>query len=256
MSSPTVASSTELVHVAGSKHFPIKLTKTNFLVWRQQVHSTLVGLDLLGFVDGTSVAPVQFLDAATKKLNPVYLLWHRQDQILLGAILGSLSESVQPLISLATTAHEAWTRLTSNLASMSRSHIISLKAQLHKNPRGSRSIDEFIADMSTIAADLALAGSPVEHDDLIVSIMTQLGDEYMSIYQSLRGRNESLTIDELGHILNDCERQLQPKDALETPIVPTANYVGRSTSGGSSSSSRPSGHSHAPSRDSFRRGRG
>ncbi|VFQ63816.1 unnamed protein product, partial [Cuscuta campestris] len=167
--------STELVYVAGSKHFPIKLTKTNFLVWRQQVHSTLVGLDLLALVNGTAATPDRFLDAGSKKPNPAYMLWHRQDQILLGAILGSLSKSVQPLISLATTAHEAWTQLTTHLASMSRGRVLSIKAQLAENPRGSRSIEEFMSDMTTISDELALAGSPVDPDDLLmVSIMSQL----------------------------------------------------------------------------------
>lgn len=53
------------------------------------------------------------------KENPEYLAWYRQDQIPIGSILWSCSESIQPLISLANTAWEAWEQLNSSYASTS-----------------------------------------------------------------------------------------------------------------------------------------
>ncbi|RAL42708.1 hypothetical protein DM860_009215 [Cuscuta australis] len=99
------------------------------------------------------------------------------DAILLGAILGSCTEAVQPFISLSSTSADAWTRLTKHLASMSRRQIISLKSQLAKNTRGNRSIDKYIGDITNIAADLELAGRPVDKDDLVVHIIAAASAE-------------------------------------------------------------------------------
>lgn len=127
ITSSTVAS---LVHLNAPTHFPIKLTSTNFPVWRKQVHATLIGFNLLAYVDGTSSAPSQFLDDAQRTANPAYIAWYRQDQILLSALLGSCCDPIQPIISSALSSKEAWERLTHSYANCSRSRIISLKAKL------------------------------------------------------------------------------------------------------------------------------
>ncbi|VFQ94841.1 unnamed protein product [Cuscuta campestris] len=199
-------------------------------IWRRQVQTTLVGLNLLGYVDGSVKAPCPFLDTAHSKPNPAYTLWYRQDAILLGAIIGSCTDAVQSLISLADTSADAWSRLTRSLASMSRGRIISLKAKLAKNPRGSRTIAAFVADMTEIAGELALAYSPVSDEDLAVHIMSQLGDEYSTIYQSLRGRNDCVSIEELTTILEDCERHLHERHSATADLVPTANHAQRARS--------------------------
>ncbi|RAL49444.1 hypothetical protein DM860_012877 [Cuscuta australis] len=169
------------------KAFPIKLTKTNYLVWRCQFQTTLVGLDLIGYVDGLLKAPSPFLDTAHKQRNPAYTLWYRQDVILLTVILSSCTDVVQPQIPLADTLADAWSRLTKNPANMSCVRIISLKSQLAKNHRGNRTIDAFVAYMTTIASNLALAVSLVTDEDLSVHIMSRIGKDYSTLYQSWWG---------------------------------------------------------------------
>ncbi|VFQ89841.1 unnamed protein product [Cuscuta campestris] len=178
-------SAPSFIRISAAKHFPIKLTKTNYLVWRHQ------------------------------------------DAILLSALLGSCTDAVQPVISLAETSANVWSRLAASLTNMSRGHIISLKSQLAKNPRRNRTIEAFIADMTTIASNLALAGSLVTDEDLAVHIMSQLGDEYSSVYQSLRGRNDDISLDELSTILKDCEREIHDHSAALFDLVPAANHAQR-----------------------------
>ncbi|VFQ90331.1 unnamed protein product, partial [Cuscuta campestris] len=119
---------------------------------------------------------------------------------------------------------------------MSRGRIISLKSQLAKNPRGNRTIDAFVADMTTIASDLALAGSPVTDEDLSVHIMSQLGEDYSALYQSLRGCNTDISIDELTTILKDCEREILNRASAASDLVPTANHAHRMRGGDRGSS--------------------
>ncbi|KAL6538186.1 hypothetical protein OROGR_012174 [Orobanche gracilis] len=189
-----ISTSTQVVQLNAPTHFPIKLTTSNFSVWSRQVQATLIGLDLLGYIDGSLPAPTLFSDEAGKTPNPLHAIWFRQDQILLSALLGSCSETIQPSISSATSSKDVWDRLRSTYASTTPGRVLFLKAKLAQNPKGSRSISEFLKDMSDIADALALAGHPVSDSDLVATIITQLGDEYRSVYSALRVRETSVSL--------------------------------------------------------------
>ena len=94
-------SSSSVIEVTAQTHFPIKLTTTNFPVWRKQVMATLIGLGLDNFIDGSQETPSKVLSTYATKPNPEYQPWYRQDQILLGALLGSCSDTIQPIVSYA-----------------------------------------------------------------------------------------------------------------------------------------------------------
>lgn len=223
-----MATRTPTIQLTAATHFPIKLTSVNFPVWRKQVESTLTGLELEAFINGSHEPPKKFIeDKDGKKENLEYLSWYRQDQILISAILGSCSESIQLLISSASTAREAWVRLNSSYASASRSRVISLKSKLVKNPKGSRSITDYLQDMRSIADDLALAQSPISEEDLMVHILSQLGDEYGNIVAAIKVRETALSYPELFDKLLDFERGLKETIQASTSPLLTANYTSR-----------------------------
>ncbi|KAD2392962.1 hypothetical protein E3N88_39939 [Mikania micrantha] len=160
------------------------------------------------------------------RLNSAYTTWFRQDQVIFSAILGSCSDEIQPLIASASTAKEAWDRLTSNFASKSRSRIISLKSKLAKNPKGNRPVFEFLNEMRSIADELALVQSPIDEEDLLVHIINQLGDEYNNITAALKVRKQPVTYPELFDKLVDFERSLK-EVASSTLLIATANVTQR-----------------------------
>ncbi|CAH9121857.1 unnamed protein product [Cuscuta epithymum] len=226
----TITSDTEVITLTAPTNLPIKLTAANFPVWRKQVETTFTGFDLLGYITGTLRPPPKFTDEANKVPNPCYFTWYRQDQILISAILGSCTESVQPLLSSANTAQEAWDILASSYASASPGRILALKSKLSKNPRGTRSIAEYMKDMQQIASDLALAKSPVSDADLLISIVNQLGDSYQSIVSALRVRNTPTTMLELSGILEDHERLLHSSEEAAHSLLATAHATVRQPS--------------------------
>ncbi|KAL6538966.1 hypothetical protein OROMI_025292 [Orobanche minor] len=219
-----ITESTSVVQLNAPTNFPIKLTASNFSVWSRQVQSTLIGLDLIGYIDGTLTAPAKFTDTAGTNPNPLYSIWYRQDQILISALLGSLSDPIQPTISTAVSSREAWTKLQAAYASTTPGRILSLKSQLAKNSRGTRSIAEYLKEMTDIADSLALAGHPVSETDLVSSVITQLGDEYQSVYSALRVRESAITMADLADILQDIERLLTTSTAAP-PLIPTAQHT-------------------------------
>ena len=93
----------QIVFFNALTHLPTKLTKTNFSVWRSQLHSALIGYNLLSHIDGTPKPAKTVRDPKdnTKTIeNPDYVIWYRQDQLILNAILGSCAEEIQSHISL------------------------------------------------------------------------------------------------------------------------------------------------------------
>ncbi|XP_019167795.1 PREDICTED: uncharacterized protein LOC109163500 [Ipomoea nil] len=216
----TATATNDIIQLNAPRNVPIKLTTTNFPVWRRQVHSTLIGLNLLGYIDGTTKEPAKFTDTAQTAVNPAHLICYRQDQIIVGALLGSCTDTIQPLISSATTAHDVWQCLIASYVSASRGRIISLKAKLTKNLRGSRSITSYLNDMRALADDLALAQCPISDEDLTVYILNQLGEEYNSIISVVRVREKPISFGELADVLTDHERQLKAADETRFEFLP------------------------------------
>ncbi|KAL8481114.1 hypothetical protein ACS0TY_027592 [Phlomoides rotata] len=92
------ASSSAVIPIFAHHHLPIKLTHINFPSWRTHLCALLNGFSLIGHIDGTTPSP----DATTAP--DAYLRWFKQDQLLLAAILGSVSAEILPIISAASTA--------------------------------------------------------------------------------------------------------------------------------------------------------
>ncbi|GJT77324.1 retrovirus-related pol polyprotein from transposon TNT 1-94 [Tanacetum coccineum] len=186
----------KIVELSTHTHFPIKLTANNFPSWRKQVLSTLMGLELEQF-----------------------------DQILLGALLGSCSDTIQLIVSSAETSQELFKRLTDSYARVSRSRIISLRSKLATNSKGTKPVAEYLNEMKAIADELALAQKPIDDDDLIVHILTHLGDDYKQITAALKIRDTPITFSDLYEKLVDHERSIQ--ESQPATLIATVNNTQR-----------------------------
>ena len=180
------------------------------------------------YITGAADPPAKtIIDKDTVKPNPEYTAWYRQDQVIFSAILDSCSDAIQPIIASASTAKEAWNHLNTSYTSTSRSRIISLKSKLAKNPRGIRPINKFFNEMRSISDELALAESPIHDDDLLVHILSQLGDEYNSIAAGIKILENPITFPELFDKLVDFKRALKESKPTTAPMIVTANYSQR-----------------------------
>ena len=68
----------------------IKLSSSNYLLWKSQLLPLLESQDMLGYVDGTMVPPPRFepeTSSSSSTLNPKYLAWRAADQRLLSPAL-------------------------------------------------------------------------------------------------------------------------------------------------------------------------
>ncbi|CAH9133553.1 unnamed protein product [Cuscuta epithymum] len=220
-----ITESTPVVSITATTHFPIKLTASNFPVWKCQVLNALVGLGLDFYVDGSLSPPSQFTDPAKTQKNPCYTIWYRQDKTIISALLGSCSETIQPLLSSATTATQAWEKLSLTYASTSRGRIISLKTTLARAARGTRSITEYLVEMYALSEALALAQHPLPEEDLVINILNGLGPEYSELTSAIRVRETAIPITQLQDILLEHEVKLREQVTATSALVPTAHVT-------------------------------
>ena len=119
----------------------IKLTNSNYLMWKAQFVPYLRSQQLLGFVDGTNPRPAATITQATNSgarqaPNPAYHQWLLQDQLVLSALLSSLSEDILGRVWRFTTATEVWSALEGMFSSGSRARTMQIWMQLSTMKKG------------------------------------------------------------------------------------------------------------------------
>ncbi|KAI3503106.1 hypothetical protein L1887_31542 [Cichorium endivia] len=113
----------------------LKLLSTNYMSLKTQIKALLYGLNLYKFIDGTYPAPQPTVSAdGTSTPYKDYLSCFRQDRLLFGAIVGTLSPFV-PLITTAPSSLEAWKILSNTYAKPSRGHVKQLQHRLKQTTK-------------------------------------------------------------------------------------------------------------------------
>lgn len=142
-----------------------KLTQTNYLMWSLQVHALFESYELQGCLDGSTPTPppTVTIDNVTS-VNPEFTICKRQDRLIYSALLGAISNNIQPFLSRAKTSFELWHTLSTTYDKPSRSHISQIKTQLKNWTKGNRSITEYMQGLTIRMDQLAILGKPMDHE--------------------------------------------------------------------------------------------
>ena len=232
---PPVSHSPVTINVTAQA--PLKLNSTNYLSWKFQFQTLFVGYDLQGYIDGTTPCPPQNLTttSATNTIttpNPEHHAWIRQDQLILNALIGSISPTIIPFIAQAATAREAWNILAATYATPSRGRIKQTKANLKNLTKGSLSITEFLYSVKIKADELAVLGAPLDNEDITEKILEELGDDYREFVRAVQARDTSISFDELHEKLLMFEATIQATTKVPhfSPTAhPTVRNFGRNS---------------------------
>jgi len=128
----------------------------------------LLGQGVYSFVDGSLSCPpkyVPFTDMALSNLNPSYLSWKQQDQLIMSVILSSLSTEVLHLVVDCQTSHGLWRALETTLASPSNSLIIQLHGSFQDLRQNDSTVSVYLQQSKTLFNELAIVGMPLSLKD-------------------------------------------------------------------------------------------
>jgi len=197
----------------------IKLTCSNYPAWKVRFNASMVGYDLLGFVDGTKIYPAQ--------THADHTYWQRQDKLILHVIISSVDHSIITMLGNVTTCKQAWDILHKMFASKTRSPIMHLKERLSRFSKGTQSVTEYLQTIKSMSDELTVINSPLDDVDLIIHTLNGLGSKFKEITTTLRARENPIEFDALHDLLIDYESHLN-RDEDTSPIASAhAAYKGK-----------------------------
>ena len=168
----------------------VKLTKDNYLLWKTQIVPYLHGQRLFGFVDGTISSPSLTIinpEAATSQTvhaeisNPHYSTWYDQDQVVLSALVSSLSENIMAQMVGLSTSREVWIALERMFASHSFARAIQTRQFLASTKKGNLSISDYFQKMKSFSDNLAVIGQPLQNHEFTPYLLGSLDTSYNAI---------------------------------------------------------------------------
>jgi hypothetical protein len=109
------------------------ISKYNFMAWGTQILAYLKSQGSYGFVDESSLPPPQTITNTSIEprppatvVNPEFLTWSQQDQMILNILVSTLSKPyVVHALGCATT-FDLWSTLMSMFASQAKSRVLHI----------------------------------------------------------------------------------------------------------------------------------
>ncbi|KAH9781043.1 retrovirus-related pol polyprotein from transposon RE2 [Citrus sinensis] len=218
------SSSNPSTHVSSRTSFtfttPIKLDRTNYTIWKQQVLSSIRGNGLENYIDESRLCPDQFLpnrSGSAEASGEGHLL-------LLGWIMSSMSLEILSLVVSSQTSLELWKNLEKQFGSKSMAKKVHLKMLLSNLRKGSLSMTEYFTKLRTIFYGLALAGSPLSNTNLITHLITGLDHSYYPVIVYIEANMLTMDLSAAYAILLTHEARLENSKNVNTKEA-KSNYI-------------------------------
>jgi len=123
-----------------------------------------LGQGIFHFVDGSLTCPsphVVATDDVSLWVNNSFVHWKQQDQLILSALLFSLSMGVLHVVVNCQTSHYVWHTFKQALASPSNSYIMQLHSSFQDLQQGDDTITIFMQKENALFDELVVVGRPV-----------------------------------------------------------------------------------------------
>ncbi|KAL9408386.1 hypothetical protein AB3S75_046864 [Citrus x aurantiifolia] len=189
-SNPNFLNQNQPLNVSFTFTTPIKLDRSNYLLWRKQVLTSIRGNRLEHYISGNRAVPDQYLSdpASTsdeiseqRAENPAYINWRAQDQILLGWLLSTINKGILSSVLGCGTSFAVWTSIEKQFGVQSEARVMQLRYEMNILRKYSMSIEEYCGKMKMLADKLACAGDTITGKDLLMRILNGLGSGYLDL---------------------------------------------------------------------------
>ena len=141
VANPAASASNIVVPQFGSslnQAFSLKLDRHNFSLWRTVVTSIARGHRLEGYLTGTSLKPLELITTLAVEgqpsfgfqTNPDYEQWVVNDQLLMGWLYGSMTESIAMEVMGCSSSAELWSALESLFGAHSKAKMDEYRTKI------------------------------------------------------------------------------------------------------------------------------
>lgn len=208
------------IHVASS--VTIKLSDTNYLLWKTQFESLLRSQKLLGFVNGQIPAPeatrvTTVNNVAVTSPNPTYEAWICTDELIKSWLFGTLSEEVLGLVHALSTSQEVWQSLASSFNRSSVTRECELLRRLNLMSMKGKTFSTYCREFRAVCDNLSSIGKHVDESMKIVLFLNGLSRDYdpiATVMQSAMSRLPSPTFNDVVLEVTGFDSKLQTYEAV------------------------------------------
>jgi hypothetical protein len=209
----------------------VHLSRDNFFLWRAQAAPVLRGHQLFGYVDGSIKAPAKTItegsgDSAVQVANPEYARWYAQDQLVLSALVASMTEDMLGQMTQYSTAEAVWSALHAMFSSQNRAQIMQVRYQLSNAKKAGMSAAVYFQQMKGYADTMASLGHPLTDEEILGYMLAGLGAEYESLVTSITMCDDPISLNSFFAHLMSAEVHSQRNNSV-SDIQSSANAVGR-----------------------------
>ncbi|KAJ9555163.1 hypothetical protein OSB04_009777 [Centaurea solstitialis] len=157
----------------------IKLSSTNYLLWKKQILPLLAYQKLSGHIDGSIAKPPSTITTndATNP-NPAYATWLDSDQRALILIQSSVSEEAMSEVLGLDDARSVWRALEAAYSHDSVERMQTLRDSLRTLQKGNSSVVDYGRKFKTICDQLSAIGHPVDDMDKSHWFLCGLGPSF------------------------------------------------------------------------------
>jgi gag-polypeptide of LTR copia-type len=164
----------------GDVHFTQHWTQsaqTNFSLqyWRLlQVQLIIHGFNLTRFLEEPPLAKTLPSTDGQTITNPAFHSWHCQDQMFLGWIRSSLTETIQGQVAACQTTIDLWSRLKHSYSATSNARLTDLRRQTNSSLKGYGSCIDYLNRLRGLSDELSFIGFPMSDSDLVSALFNGL----------------------------------------------------------------------------------
>lgn len=209
----------------------VKLNDENFLVWKKQIVAVLNSLDIHDYIDSTkSPPPATIIDATTNNSmpNPSYLFWCKVDKSLITFLQATFDTPLLARTPTFTSSLELFLYLEKAFTAQITSRTHQLLTQLHQIQRGTRSINEYLGNIKTLADALSYTPTPISDPVLVQHTLRGLGAEYDQFVTAIETRESLPTFAQLYPLLLNHEVRLIQSHNLTLNQFQSSAFISQS----------------------------
>ena len=174
-SSSTILPFNTMIHMV-----TIKLSSSNYLLWKSQLLPLLESQGLLGHVDGSVELPPPFDPPTSQTPNTKHLAWKAIDQRLLSLLISSLTEEAMVEAVGLPTFHEVWTTLENTFSYRSKAREICLKDDRQLMKCGTLPVTAYARVFKALCHQLHAISRPFDGTDKVHWFLHGLGPDFSS----------------------------------------------------------------------------
>lgn len=145
--------------------------------------------------------------------------------MVFSALLGSISTTIQPLLSRATTAYQISETFAATFAKLTHGHIKQLRQQVKYWMKGTKTVDEYMQGLTTRFDQLAIMGKPYDIEDQVEFVIDGLPKEYKTVADQIESTDTTPTLTVIHERLLNHEAKLQASTLQQSVIPISANVA-------------------------------